>query len=83
MMPPELLLKLQKHFNSAAERYPAAKALFKETLDACALDEILFYKGLAYKVGQIEDLGFEDGRKVMNVFWDAGKMIREHKGPGL
>ena len=97
-MPQELTLfrKLQSHFNEAAKQYPAGGAMFEETLMLCkerladleydkkydAFGYPLFYKGLCHRVDQIEK-SFEEGEKMMEVFWGAGKLIKEHKGPRI
>lgn len=86
-----LFQKLQAHFNSAAEQYPRAKELFDSQLEKCRKSlvedapeknphDLFSYKGICYQVTQIEE-SFEEGEKMVRVFWDAEKLIKEHKGP--
>jgi hypothetical protein len=89
-----LLQKLELHFNAAAQKFPKGRELFEGQLLKCgeafadpdyeakgtAFGYPLFYKRLCYEVGKIED-SFEQGQEMVKVFWQAGDLIQEHKGP--
>lgn len=89
---PTLFEKLQTHFNAASMQYPAANGLFRMQLEKCRASlaeasekpphDLFFYKGICWRVGQFE-VSHDEGEKMVKVFRDAEKLMKEHKGPRI